>query len=48
MADFIIYISLVNILNAYAIPATKTVLSEIYIAVIYMFINVVFMTDQVG
>ena len=48
LADFIIYLSLINSLNSFAIPSTKTVVTEMYISVIYMFINVIFMTNQVG
>ena len=48
LADFIIYLGLINSLNSYAIPSAKTVVTEIYISVIYMFITIIFMTDQVG
>ena len=48
LADFIIYISTIMLINSYAIPSTKTSISEIYISVIWMFGNVIFMTDQVG
>ena len=39
---------MINSLNSFAIPSTKTVVTEMYISVIYMFINVIFMTNQVG
>ena len=35
-------------MNSYAIPSAKAFVSEIYISVICMFMNVIFMTDQVG
>ena len=39
---------LITSLNTYVVPSTKTNVSEIYISVICMFVNVIFMTDQVG
>ena len=39
---------LITSLSTYVVPSTKTNVSEIYISVICMFVNVIFMTDQVG